>query len=178
MSKEFLYKSLRIVVKRGDITEEDVEAIVNPANSLMIMGGGVAGAIRSKGGAEIEDEARRHAPVPVGKAVITGAGRLKAKYIVHAPTMERPAMRTDINKVRAAMRAVISEVMKNDIESLAIPALGAGVGGVKVFDSVKIIVEELKRAIDAGLSLKEVRLVAWKEEDFKEFLRAVEETLS
>jgi len=92
-SFERTYKGVRIVVLTGDITKQEVDAIVNPANSMLVMGGGVAGAIKRVGGKEIEDESVKHAPVPVGEAVATGAGRLKAKYVIHAPTMERPAAR-------------------------------------------------------------------------------------
>ncbi|AFK51609.1 Appr-1-p processing domain protein [Thermogladius calderae 1633] len=73
-----------IQVVSGDITEFEGDAIVNPANTLMIMGGGVALAIKRRGGAEIEEKARRHAPVPIGGAVATGAGRLRVRYVIHA----------------------------------------------------------------------------------------------
>ncbi len=177
MERRFEYRGVKIVVKKGDITEENVEAIVNPANSLMIMGGGVAGAIKLKGGVEIEEEARRHAPVPIGKAVTTKAGRLKARYIIHAPTMEKPAMRIGIENVKAAVKAVIQEALKHKITRLAFPALGAGVGGIKVKDSILAILNQLKEAIDKGVKFDEVRLVAWSESDFREFLKAVEEAL-
>lgn len=81
-SFERTYKGVRIVVVTGDITQQEVDAIVNPANSMLIMGGGAAGAIKRVGGKEIEDEAVKHAPVPVGEPVATGASRLKAKYVV------------------------------------------------------------------------------------------------
>ncbi len=164
---------VKVVVKRGDITEESVDAIVNPANSLLIMGGGVAGAIARKGGREIEEEARRHAPVPVGKAVTTGAGRLPAKYVIHAPTMERPAQRIGVDNVRKAARAALEEALRLGIESIAFPALGAGVGGVPVYDAIIAILEQVK--ILAKPPLKEVRLIAWSERDYQEFIRAVED---
>ncbi|MEX2689946.1 MAG: macro domain-containing protein, partial [Candidatus Njordarchaeum guaymaensis] len=77
---------VEIIVIKGDITKMDVDAIVNPANSLLIMGGGVAGAIKRRGGQIIEDEAVKQGPIPVGNAVITSAGNLKARYVIHAPT--------------------------------------------------------------------------------------------
>ncbi len=170
--EEFTYRGLRIVIKRGDITEEDVDAIVNAANSLMIMGGGVAGAIKRKGGQIIEDEARRYAPVPVGEAVATGAGKLRARYVIHVPTMEKPAMKISVENVRRAARAALKEAIKLGIKSVAFPALGAGVGGVPVREAIFTILEEIGRLEDTG-NLVEIRLIAWSKEDYREFLRAV-----
>ena len=172
-SRVYEVKGIKIVVKRGDITEEDVDAIVNPANSLMIMGGGVAGAIKRKGGEEIEREAMKYAPVPVGDAIVTTAGRLKAKYVIHSPTMERPAMRIGIENVRKAARAALRKAEELGISSLAFPALGAGVGGVPAYESIKAILSEV---LSANLrKVKEVRLIAWSQRDFEAFLKAVEE---
>ena len=91
----------------GDLTEMDAEAIVNPANSLGVMGGGVALAIRRKGGREIEEEARAKAPIHVGSAVLTTGGRLKARHVIHAPTMAMPAERIGIENVALATRAAL-----------------------------------------------------------------------
>jgi len=82
---------IKITIEQGDITTLEVDAIINPANSYGYMGGGVAGAIKEIGGQEIETEAVAKAPIPIGSAVITTAGSLKAKHIIHAPTMEQPS---------------------------------------------------------------------------------------
>jgi len=163
---------IRIVVKEGDITEEEVDAIVNPANSLMIMGGGVAGAIKRKGGEGIEREALSHAPVPVGQAVVTNAGKLKARYVIHVPTMERPAMRTNVDKIRKAARAALLATSKMNLKSIAFPALGAGVGGVPVKESIMTILSTVKSLEKELKSLKEIRLVAWGTKAYEEFLGA------
>jgi len=113
------YKGVEIVVKKGDITEEVVDAIVNPANSFMIMGGGVAGAIKRKGGASIEQEAMAKAPVDIGHAIATSAGRLKAKYVIHAPTMRYPASKTNEDNVRLAVRASLKLARELNISSIA-----------------------------------------------------------
>ncbi len=123
-----------LAVVKGDITAVKVDAIVNPANSLMIMGGGVAGAIKRAGGEEIEREAMKYAPVPVGEAVVTGAGRLSVKAVIHAPTMERPAMRIPLENAVKAARAALNAASREGFESIALPALGAGVGGLSVRD--------------------------------------------
>jgi len=166
---------IKVVIKEGDITEEDVDAIVNPANSLMIMGGGVAGAIKRKGGEEIEREALKYAPVPVGKAIATSAGRLKAKYVIHAPTMERPAMRIDISNVKKAATAALLLASKMKLKSVAFPALGAGVGGVSIRDSITTILSTIKLHESELEFLKEVRLVAWGTKAYEEFVAAVKE---
>ncbi len=173
--KVFTLGKLKIVVKEGDITEEDVDAIVNPANSQMIMGGGVAGAIKRKGGDIIEKEAMKYAPVPVGKAISTTAGKLKAKYVIHAPTMERPAMSIPPENVRKAVQGALDEAIRLGIKSIAFPAMGAGVGGVPIETSVRIILEVIKEYLPKLEKLEEVRLIAWGKEAYEKFLRVTEE---
>lgn len=175
MVSETIYKNVRIRVIEGDITELDVDAIVNPANSLMFMGGGVAGAIKRKGGIEIEEEARRHAPVPVGEAIATTAGKLKAKYVIHAPTMERPAMRIGLENVEKATRAALLLADKLGLESIAFPGMGTGVGGVPYYDAARKMLEVVKEYIDNGTKLREIILVAWGKEAYEEFKKAFED---
>jgi len=141
----------------------------------MIMGGGVAGAIKRKGGIEIEEEARRYAPVPVGEAVATTAGKLKAKYVIHAPTMERPAMRIGLENVEKATRAALLLADKLELESIAFPGMGTGVGGVPYYDAAKKMLEVVKEHVDKGTKLKEIILVAWGKEAFEEFKRALKD---
>lgn len=155
---------ITVKVVLGDITEVEVDAIVNAANSLMLMGGGVAGAIKRKGGEEIEREALRKAPVPVGEAIATGAGRLKAKYVIHAPTMPRPAMATSLEAVKKATRAALKVASELRIKSVALPALGAGVGGLRVKDVARVMGSEVKSMVEQGLNLNEVIFVARSEE--------------
>ena len=176
MMVEREYKGVKIRVLRGDITKLEVEAIVNPANSMLVMGGGVAGAIKRAGGKEIEDEAVKHAPVPVGKAIATTAGKLKAKYVIHAPTMERPAMQIGPENARKAMRGALECARQLKIKSIAFPGLGTGVGGVSAEEAAKVMVDELKRHIDEGTSLEEVLLVGFGEELATAFAKTVEET--
>ncbi len=173
----FEYKGVVVKVKKGDITEEDCEAIVNPANSLMIMGGGVAGAIKRKGGEVIEREARRYAPVPVGEAVVTSAGALKAKYVIHAPTMEKPAMSITVRHVEKAAQAVFKTACSRGFSCIALPALGAGVGGVPVRESVSAVLKAMKAVDLSKCSIREVRLIAWKEEDYVEMVKVCKEQL-
>ena len=164
-----------LAVVEGDITKVGVDAIVNPANSLMVMGGGVAGAIAKAGGREIEEEARRHAPVPVGEAVATGAGRLRARYVIHAPTMERPAMRIPLENAVKATEAALRKAAEMGLESVALPAMGAGVGGLGVPD-----VAEAMARVAAGAPWSRPRvivLVAYGERAYREMTEGVRRAL-
>ena len=136
---------MKIEVLLGDLTEQNVEAIVNPANSLGVMGGGVAGVIKRKGGEEIEKEAMKKAPIPVGEAVVTTGGKLPCRYIIHSPTMRLPAMHIPIKNVTLATRAALKKAAELKVKSLAFPGMGTGVGGVDVNDAAKVMIKEIKR---------------------------------
>jgi len=176
-SFECTYKGVRIVILTGDITKQEVDAIVNPANSLLIMGGGVAGAIRRAGGNEIEDEAVKHAPVPVGEAVATGAGKLKAKYVIHAPTMERPAMRIGERNVGLSVMGALKCAEGLKIRSVAFPGMGTGVGGLSLEEAAKAMVIEVKKHIDKRTTLKQIFFIGFGEDLTHAFERAVKEVL-
>jgi O-acetyl-ADP-ribose deacetylase (regulator of RNase III) len=164
--------SLRIEVRHGDLTNQAAEAICNPANSLMFMGGGAAGALKRAGGEEIEREALKHAPVPVGKAVATTAGNLQARWVVHAPTMERPAMRTTGEKVYRATKAAFECAEAAGAKSIVIPGMGTGVGMVSCENAARAMVKAIKELSKSAGYLREIFLcdldynmvVAWVKE--------------
>ncbi|RLF22774.1 MAG: macro domain-containing protein [Thermoprotei archaeon] len=171
------YKGVKILILKGDITKVEADAIVNPANSLMIMGGGVAGAIKRVEGEEIEKEAMRYVPVPIGEAVVTRTRRLKAKYVIHAPTMERPAMRTTIDKVRKAVEAALKKASELNLSSIAFPGMGTGVGGLSYDKASEVMVRTIREHVNSGTSLRTVLLVAYDEGLYEAFRRAVERLL-
>ena len=138
--------SIRIV--KGDITQISADAIVNPANSLGYMGGGVAGALKRVGGTTIEKEALSKAPIPVGSAIATTAGNLAATYVIHAPTMQRPAMRISADNVKKATRAAFTVAQHLGVNNIAIPGMGTGVGGVSSHDAAQVIVNIAKEFTD------------------------------
>ena len=140
---------MSIIVKLGDLTQIDCDAIVNPANSFGYMGGGVAGAIKRVGGAEIEKEAVDKSPIVVGKAVSTTAGSLPCKYVIHAPTMKRPAMRIGVENVRLATQAALRLAKEMGLSSIAIPGMGTGVGGVSHRKAAETIVKMAKEFEDS-----------------------------
>ncbi len=170
-----LKNGLTLIVDEGDITKASVDAIVNAANSLLIMGGGVAGAIKRAGGVEIEREALRYAPIPVGKAIATTAGRLPAKYVIHAPTMPQPAMRIPLENAAKATKAALEEAERIGVESIAFPAMGAGVGGL----SVREVAREMARIVsnhNPG-KLRVVYLIAYGVNAYNEMIAGVREAL-
>ncbi len=164
-----------LAVIMDDITTLRVEAVVNPANSRMIMGGGVAGALKRVGGAGIEEEALEKAPVPVGSAIITGAGKLPSRYVIHAPTMEEPAMRIALYKAFRASYAALKLASDAGFSSVAIPAMGAGVGGLSVRESAKAIA--LAASLIEGRWPEYILLVSRSKEPYLQMVEGVSEAL-
>jgi O-acetyl-ADP-ribose deacetylase (regulator of RNase III) len=151
-----------IEVIRGDITEADTEAIVNAANNHLWMGAGVAGAIKRKGGIEIEQEALSKSPIKVGEAVITGGGRLKAKYVIHAAGMGQD-LQTDATKVKEATRNSLKLAESHKISSIAFPAIGTGVGGFPTDECAEIMVSEAASFLQKSKYVRKVMLVLFDE---------------
>ena len=156
--------NLTVVVKRGDLTKQSADAICNPANSLMFMGGGAAGALKRAGGEVIEREARKHAPVAVGKAVATTAGRLKARWVIHAPTMARPAMRIKSEDVYLATRAALGRAERAGASGIVIPGMGTGVGGVSFEEAAGAMVKAMRDFAPTSRFLKKIVLCDLNEE--------------
>jgi O-acetyl-ADP-ribose deacetylase (regulator of RNase III) len=145
---------------------------------MLIMGGGVAGVIRKVGGEEIENEAIKHAPVPVGEAVATGAGELKAKYVIHAPTMERPAMRIGKRNVGLSVRGALKCAEGLNIRSIAFPGMGTGVGGLSLEEAARVMINEAKEHIDMRTKLKQIVFIGFKEDLTHAFEKAVNDILA
>ena len=119
---------LQLTVVLGDITEQATDAVVNAANNHLWMGSGVAGAIKARGGAVIEREAMQLGPIEPGQAVTTSAGRLRARYCIHAAAMGQD-LATNPDLVTKATRSALAEATRLGLNSVAFPALGTGVGG-------------------------------------------------
>ena len=121
-----------------------VDAVVNPANSLGIMGGGLPGSIRRAGGDTIQQAAMAAAPIAVGAAIITTAGQLPAKSVIHVPTMEEPGMVIGAENVRRAARAALIAADRNGFKVIAIPGIGTDLGNVPIDEAARAIVEEIR----------------------------------
>ncbi len=133
---------VKIEVYRGDITQLELDALVNAANNRLWMGGGVAGALKRAGGKEIEAEAVKKGPIPIGEAAVTGAGKLRAKYIIHAAVMGQD-LQTEAEKIRQATRSSLLRADELGIKSIAFPALGTGVGGFPLDECARIMISEV-----------------------------------
>lgn len=149
----------RIHVAQGDITDFVGDAIVNAANNHLVLGSGVAGAIARKGGPEIQEECYRHGKIRVGEAAITGAGRLRARHVIHAAAMgDEPAT---LETVRSATRHALRLALEHGLKTLAFPLLGTGVAGLPRDEVIRVMLEELRTA-DESL---EVTLYGYSQAD-------------
>jgi len=162
-----------IEVVRADITSLDVDAIVNAANNHLILGSGVAGAIRTKGGPSIQEECDRIGPIEVGEAAITGAGNLPATYVIHAASMgDEPVSGRSL---RDSVRNSLLRGEGKKIKSIAFPAIGTGVGGFPVKRCAETMIEIAERHLkEEGHSINHIIFALFGESDKKIF----EETLS
>ncbi len=130
---------LQLDVVEGDITALDVDAIANAANDHLWMGAGVAGAIKRAGGEEIEREAVAKGPIPVGTAVATGGGRLRARHVIHGAVMGQD-LRTSAALIERTTRSCLELADELGCESLALPAFGTGVGGFLLDECARLMV--------------------------------------
>jgi O-acetyl-ADP-ribose deacetylase len=144
-----------VEVLEADITTLEVDAIANAANTRLLHGGGVAGAIVRAGGQAIQEESDRKAPVGLGEAVATGAGALPARWVIHAATMELGGP-TSADIIRRATAATLWKAEELDARSLALVAFGTGVGGFSLEDAAAIEVEEVRRHLEAGSRLERI----------------------
>ena len=157
---------LQISVVEGDISEANCDAVVNAANNHLWMGSGVAGAIKRKGGAEIETEAVAKGPIAIGEAVATGAGRLSARYVVHAAAMGQD-LRTDAAKIQAATRSALRVAEQLGVRSLAFPALGTGAGGFSVAECARLMLDVVED--HQGHHLQSVTFVLFGHDAYEQF---------
>lgn len=145
----------RIEVWNGDICELEVDAIVAPATGSLWMSTGVAGAIKRAGGESIEFAAIRQGPVELGGAIVTPAGRLAARAVIHAVTMDRDR-RTTAPVLEAAVRSALARAREMGAASIAFPALGSGVGGFQLEESARIMVATVRHELSESPSLGHV----------------------
>jgi len=158
----------------GDITVQAVDAIVNAANNELWMGAGVAGAIKTRGGAEIEREAMAKGPIGVGEAVATGAGSLAARYVIHAAVMGQD-LQTDAALVRRATASALGVAAGLGLRSIALPALGTGVGGFPLDACARVMLEAVRAHAAGPTSLERVVFVLWGRPAYDAFATVVNE---
>jgi O-acetyl-ADP-ribose deacetylase (regulator of RNase III) len=163
----------QLEILEGDITGLEVDAIVNPANAQLQLGSGVAGAIRERGGPSIQEECNRIGGTPVGTAVMTGAGHLKAKRVIHTVG---PAMGEgdEDKKLASAVRAALALADRRGLKSIAVPAIstesfGTGNFGFPVDRAARIILTEIQRFLQGGTKLERVVICLHGDDAFQVF---------
>ena len=147
-----------IEIIQGDITEADVEAVVNAANNDLELGGGVAGAIRRKGGPSIQQECHRIGRVPIGEAAITGGGNLKATYVIHAASMQLGG-RTTAENLEASTRNTLRRAEEKRIKSIAFPAVGTGIAGFDTKRCAEIMLRIVAEHVKGKTALERIVFV-------------------
>jgi O-acetyl-ADP-ribose deacetylase (regulator of RNase III) len=154
----------------GDITELEVDALVNPANEHLKLGTGVAGAILRKGGSSIQDECNRIGHTPVGTAVMTGAGKLKARQVIHA-VGPRMGEGDEDRRLSSAVRSALALADRNGLRSIALPAISTGNFGFPMDRAARVMLTEIHRYLQGGTKLERVVVCLRGEEAFESFRR-------
>jgi O-acetyl-ADP-ribose deacetylase len=150
--------SAKIVLMQGDLTEMDVDAIVNAANNDLQLGGGVAGAIRRKGGSEIQRECDAIGSIPIGGAALTSGGHLKARYVIHAASMSLGSA-TTANALRSSTAHSLRIAAQNNLKTIAFPAIGTGIAGFPIRDCAEIMLAEAVKHLQSATSVQKIYFV-------------------
>jgi O-acetyl-ADP-ribose deacetylase (regulator of RNase III) len=137
-----------IEVLQTDVTKLEVDAIANAANTRLLHGGGVAGAISRAGGPAIQEESNAKAPIGLGEAVETSAGEMPSRWVIHAATMEMD-FRTDAQIIEKATRSTLAKAEELGARSVALVAFGTGVGGFPLDEAARIMVGVAREREDA-----------------------------
>ncbi len=166
----------RIVIQQGDLTEMDTDAIVNAANNDLQLGGGVAGAIRRKGGEAVQRECDQIGGIPVGGAAITTGGRLKARYVIHAASMQLGG-RTTPQALRSSTAHSLRIAAERGLKTIAFPAVGTGIAGFPLDQCAEIMLREVVGHLKRRTSLEKVYFVLFDKaalETFEQVWKAMQ----
>jgi len=148
----------RISLRQGDVTDADVDAVVNAANTQLQLGAGVAGAIRRKGGPTIQQECDAIGPVPLGEAALTRGGQLKAPYVIHAASMHLGGLTSEESLCAATVNS-LKRAAEKQLTSIAFPAIGTGIAGFPVDRCAAIMLDEVRKHLGGQTSLQHVSFV-------------------
>lgn len=162
----------RIIIQQGDLTEMDVDAIVNAANNDLVLGAGVAGAIYRKGGEVIQKECDEIGSIPVGYAAITSGGKLKARYVIHAASMGLGGSRTTAKTLKTSTAHSLRIAAERGLKSIAFPAIGTGVSGFPMEECAQIMLREAAQHLCGETSLDTVYFVLFENAAKEVFQRA------
>jgi O-acetyl-ADP-ribose deacetylase (regulator of RNase III) len=164
----------KVVLRQGDLTDAEVDAIVNAANNDLMLGGGVAGAIRVKGGPAIQQECDKIGPIALGEAAITGAGRLRARHVIHAASMQLGESTSEAN-LRAATRNSLRRADENSLKTIAFPAIGTGIAGFPIGRCAQVMLEEVRAHLGGPTTLERIDFVLFDRHSLEVFERTLAE---
>jgi O-acetyl-ADP-ribose deacetylase (regulator of RNase III) len=152
--------SEKIIFLQGDLTEQNVDAIVNAANNDLQLGAGVAGAIRRKGGEAIQRECDAIGSIPVGGAAITTGGDLRARFVIHAASMQLGG-RTTAQSLRFSTNHSLRIAVEKGLRSIAFPAIGTGIAGFPISECAEIMLKEVIAHVKNDSSLQKIYFVLY-----------------
>jgi O-acetyl-ADP-ribose deacetylase (regulator of RNase III) len=158
----------KVELLQGDLTEMDCDAIVNAANNDLILGGGVAGAIRRKGGDKIQDECNAIGAIPVGDAAITSGGNLKARWVIHAASMQLGGA-TTARALRGSIAHSLRIAAERGLKTIAFPAVGTGIAGFPMRECAEIMLREVAVHLRGETSLEKVSFVLFDKASLEVF---------
>jgi O-acetyl-ADP-ribose deacetylase (regulator of RNase III) len=164
--------SEKIVIQQGDLTEMDTDAIVNAANNDLQLGGGVAGAIRRKGGEEIQRECDEIGSIPVGYAAITGGGKLAARYVIHAASMQLGGRTTAAN-LGTSVAHSLRIAAERGLKTIAFPAVGTGIASFPIEECATIMLHEAAQHLKTETSIEKIYFVLFDDHACDVFRRAL-----
>ena len=164
----------KIVLLQGDLTEMDVDAIVNAANNDLQLGGGVAGAIRRKGGDAIQRECDDIGSIPIGGAAITTGGKLRARFVIHAASMQLGG-ETTARALRSSTAHALRIAAERGLRSIAFPAVGTGIAGFPIPECARIMLREVVEHLKKPTSLEKIHFVLFDVQTLSEFEKVLAE---
>jgi O-acetyl-ADP-ribose deacetylase (regulator of RNase III) len=164
----------RILIQQGDITEMDVDAIVNAANNDLILRAGVAGAIGRKGGPAVQDQCNQIGSIPLGYAAITRGGNLKARYVIHAASMGLAGEQTTAKSLRTSTAHSLRLAKEKKLKTIAFPAVGTGVSGFPVDECAEIMLGEAIQHLQGNTSILTIYFVLYDPATWDTFRRTWE----
>lgn len=167
----------KIVLLQDDLTEMDVDAIVNAANNDLQLGGGVAGAIRRKGGEAIQRECDSIGSIPVGGAAITTGGKLRARFVIHAASMQLGGA-TTARALRSSTAHALRIASERGLLTIAFPAVGTGIAGFPMAECARIMLREVAEHLKQPTSLEKVYFPLFDAKGLAEFEKALAEMAS
>jgi O-acetyl-ADP-ribose deacetylase (regulator of RNase III) len=177
MESDFKIGNTVVTLWQGDITDLEVDAIVNAANADLVLGSGVAGAIKKKGGASIQEECNRIGRTYVGGAVLTGAGNLAAKFVIHAVGPRMGEGEEEIKLRNATMNSLLL-AEEYRMESIAFPAISTGIFGYPVDACAQIMLKVSTEFIKRSDKIKHIIFALWDESTYSVFLSEIEKLVA